>query len=338
MALTDYGVNHPLAAKIWSRKLVREALKQTYVRRFMGHTSDHIVQMKQDAKKAPGDRITCGLRMQLTAAGVAGDATLEGNEEALTTFTDNVFIDQLRHAVRTAGKMSEQRVPFDVREEARAGLVDWWADRIDTWFFNQVCGNTAVTDVRFTGMQAPTAPSGTVGGIRKLFPTGSSNDESVSSVDLFQLSFIDRAVAHAKVATPQIRPVKSNGDEYYVMFLHPFQAFALRTDATAGRITWFEAQKARVAGGEIGDKNGIFSGALGCYNGVILHESTRVPNGIHSGTGAVLPNIRRAVLCGAQAVLMATGETNNDDSPNWFEEMFDSCPVSEGPGFFAAAA
>lgn len=132
MAVTDYGVNHPLAVKIWSRKLVREALKQTYVRRFTSPNSDNIIQLKQEAKKAPGDRVTCGLRMQLTAAGVQGDATLEGNEEAMVTYTDNVFVDQLRHAVRTAGKMSEQRVPFDVREEARAGLVDWWADRIDT--------------------------------------------------------------------------------------------------------------------------------------------------------------------------------------------------------------
>ncbi len=60
--------------------------------------------------------------MQLSGAGVAGDGTLEGNEEALTTYSDNIFIDQLRHAVRSAGKMTEQRVPFSIREEARAGL------------------------------------------------------------------------------------------------------------------------------------------------------------------------------------------------------------------------
>lgn len=193
-----------------------------------------------------------------------------------------------------------------------------------------------MTDVRYTGMQAATAPS--TG--RKLYPTtGSSSDESVSTVDLFQLSFIDRAVALAKVATPQIRPIKMNGDEYYVMFLHPFQAYALRTDATAGRITWFQAQQARVQGGEIDEKkNAIFSGALGCYNGVILHESVRVPNGINSSTGVVLPNVRRSVLCGAQAVLMATGETNNNDSPNWFEEMFDSRPANDSRESVAAAA
>lgn len=28
--------------------------------------------------------------------------------------------------------MSEQRVPYSVREEAMMGLKDWWADRLDT--------------------------------------------------------------------------------------------------------------------------------------------------------------------------------------------------------------
>ncbi len=31
MATTAYGVNHPLAVKLWSKRLMREALKETYV-------------------------------------------------------------------------------------------------------------------------------------------------------------------------------------------------------------------------------------------------------------------------------------------------------------------
>lgn len=29
MATTDYPVNHPLAVKLWSKKIAREVLKQT---------------------------------------------------------------------------------------------------------------------------------------------------------------------------------------------------------------------------------------------------------------------------------------------------------------------
>ena len=130
MATTAYGVNHALAVKLWSTKLMREALKETYVSRFMGTSKDSLIYVKNELNKSAGDRIRVGLRMQLTGAGIVGDGTLEGNEEALTTFTDDLFIDQLRHAVRSDGEMSEQRVPFSVREEALDGLRDWWADRI----------------------------------------------------------------------------------------------------------------------------------------------------------------------------------------------------------------
>lgn len=315
MATTDYGVNHPLAVKAWSRKLIREALKQTYASKFMSEGSNNVIQIKNELKKGAGDRVTCGLRMQLTGAGIQADGQLEGNEEALTTYSDNIFIDQLRHAVRTAGKMSEQRVPFSVREEARAGLTDWWADRIDTWFMNQIAGNTGQADTRYTGNQATIAPSTTSGNTRHLFSDGTHTTEaSLSTTDVMQLSFIDRAVTTAKTATPLIRPIKIDGGEFYVMFMHPFQVHALRTDATAARITWYDAQKARVQGGEM-DKNGIFSGALGVYNGVILHESVRMPS--------VTANVRRAVLCGAQAALLALGQGENPDSPNWYEELFD---------------
>jgi N4-gp56 family major capsid protein len=318
MATTEYGVNHPLAVKLWSKKLTREALKRTYVSRFMGRTANSLVYIKDETSKGAGDRITCGLRMQLSGAGIQGDATLEGNEEALTTYSDNIFIDQLRHAVRSSGKMSEQRVPFNVRTEAMDGLADWWADRIDTWFFNQIAGNTGQADVRYTGLQATIAPSTTTDNTRHLFADGTHTTEaSLSTTDMFQLSFIDRAVTTAKTSTPLIRPIKQGGEDFYVMFLHPWQVHSLRTDATSGRITWYDAQKARIQGGQTGEStNPIFSGALGVYNGVILHESTRIPS--------VTANVRRAVLCGAQAALMAFGQNQKEsDSPNWYEELFD---------------
>jgi N4-gp56 family major capsid protein len=103
MAVTAYGVNANEAVKLWSRKLAREALKKTYIRRFMGAGSDSMIQIKNETNKGPGDRITITLRMQLSGDGIQGDGTQEGNEESLTTYTDNVLINQLRHAVRSAG-------------------------------------------------------------------------------------------------------------------------------------------------------------------------------------------------------------------------------------------
>lgn len=134
MAQSSWGVNANEAVKLWSRKLMREALKQTWASKFMGTDSNSLCQILDDTSKGPGDRVRSILRMQLGGAGIQGDGTLEGNEESLVTYTDDIVIDQLRHAVRSGGKMSEQRIPFSVREEARMGLQDWWADRWDTWF------------------------------------------------------------------------------------------------------------------------------------------------------------------------------------------------------------
>lgn len=131
MATTSYGVNHPMAVKLWRRKLFQEALKKCWLYRFMSKDDKAAIQIMDDTQKGPGDKITIGLRMQLTAAGVLGDSTLEGNEEALTVYSDSLFINQLRNAVRSDGKMSEQRIPFSIREQAKNGLADWWSDRIN---------------------------------------------------------------------------------------------------------------------------------------------------------------------------------------------------------------
>ena len=107
MSATYYGVNAPEAVKLWSRRLAHELRKATYIDKFMGESSDSLIQIKTDTKKSPGDRITLQLRMLLTGDGVVGDSTLENNEESLTTYTDNLLINQLRHAARSQGKMSE---------------------------------------------------------------------------------------------------------------------------------------------------------------------------------------------------------------------------------------
>lgn len=315
MSTTSYGVNDALAVKLWSKKLFQEALKATYFSRFMGKGSSSIIQIKDETNKGAGDRITIGLRMQLSGDGVLEDGTLEGNEEALTTYSDNVLINQLRHAVRSAGKMSEQRVPFSIREEARAGLEDWWANRLDTAFFNQLGGNTAVSDTRYTGNQAAIAPDAS----HKVYLNGSA-DESATSSYVFDITVIDKCVEKAKTLSPMIRPVRVAGEDKYVMFLHPYQVYNLRTSTSSGQ--WLDITKAALSGAKESG-NAIYNGALGEYNGVVLHEATRVPQGVNSSTGVAISSVRRAIFCGAQAGVMAYGKDTAGGEMSWTEEMFD---------------
>jgi N4-gp56 family major capsid protein len=212
--------------------------------------------------------------------------------------------------------MSEQRIPWSVREEAMMGLKDWWAGRLDVSFFNQVCGNTAVTDTRYTGMQAVIAPDSG----HKYAPNSHTADENLTTGDEFTLTFIDKALEVAKLASPVIRPVKVNGEDRYVAVLHTKQVTQLRTNTSTGQ--WLDIQKAAMTGDGSKD-NPVMTGALGVYNGVILHESTRITNGVNSSTAAAVTNAKRAVLLGAQSAAIGFGQGQSFENFDWNEELFD---------------
>lgn len=314
MAETEYAVNHPSAVKLWHEKLFREALKDTKLAPFIGSGSDSMIQKLMETSKGAGDKITYTLRSQLSGNGVEGDATLEGNEEALTHYTDSLVINQLRNAVLSAGKMSEQRVPWKVRNEAMLGLKDWWSARIETSLFNQLAGNTAVSDSRLLGHNAVTAPDAN----HIVYPDGDVSEADVNSSgasSAMNLKWIDYAVEKAKTATNPIRPIRVNGENKYVLFLHTYATTSLRTNTNTGQ--WLDIQKAAMQGGQI-SKNPIYTNALGEYHNVILHESTYVP------AAPSLANVRRNILCGAQAATIAFGENyGGADNQRWVEKLFD---------------
>lgn len=318
MSTTSYGVNNSLSNKLWAKKLAVEALKETYFGRFMGTSSDNMIQMKDESETRSGDTVTFGLRMQLTGDGVTESQTLQGNEESLTTYSDKVIINELAHAVRVRNKntIDAQRVPFNLRDEARSGLKDWFANRFDTAMFNHLAGNTLVTDMRYAG-------NNTIAAATRIYRGGGDTDDATINGDntkTMNLQVIDALVERAYTATPIIRPLKVQGENKFLMFLHDYQITALRTSTNAGQ--WLDIQKAALAGG-IGAKSPIYTGALGEYNGVILHRSNRVPMGI-SNAGAQQTSTRRAVFCGAQAGALAFGkEFAEGVNYKWIEELFD---------------
>lgn len=331
MATSQYGTNNPLTVKIWAKKLFAEALKMTRFGQFKGadNATDALVSTRTELAKAKGDKITIGLRMQLTAPGIQGDGTLEGEEEALTLYNDSVLLDQLRHAIRTAGKMSEQRVNFETQEEGMEGLRDWWADRLDGSFFNQLGGATTQQtqanavqstsiDTRYSGNNAAIAPSSN--NLMICSAALDATEASLSATTTFSLKLadIDRAVAKAKTLTPAIRPVNVNGQKMYPLFIHPFQTYQLRSNTSTGQ--WQDIQKAMLTGGVIGD-NPLITGMLGTYNNVMMIEDSRVPCVASSVTAST--SYRRGILAGAQAIGLAVGRDNADTNMSWTEELFD---------------
>jgi N4-gp56 family major capsid protein len=146
-----------------------------------------------------------------------------------------------------------------------------------------------------------------------------SSEASLGASDTFTLSYVDKAVELAKVGNNDtdsgalpIRPLRMGGADHWAMFLHPYQVTDLRTSTSTGQ--WLDIQKAAMQGGKVAD-NPIFTGALGMYNNVILHEASRIPS--------VTANTKRAVLCGAQAACMGFGKSNSPGRMTWVEELFD---------------
>jgi N4-gp56 family major capsid protein len=178
----------------------------------MGSGSDNMIHVKNETSTNAGDAVTFGLRMQLAGDGVTESQTLVGNEESLTTYSDKVIINELAHAVRVKNKNSidAQRVPFNLRDEAKMALKDWFSNRFDTAMFNHLAGNTLVTDMRYAGNNTIVAPAAS-----RIFRAGGATDDATINADntkTFTLAVIDACVERAGVATPLIRPIKVQGE------------------------------------------------------------------------------------------------------------------------------
>lgn len=136
MATTDFALNDALAVKLWSKDLDVQALQATDIAPLIGDGVNSIIQRKTEMSKGPGDQVTYGLRIQLQGAGFTENELAEGNGESLAIYSDKLTINELGHVVgvKSENTIDQQRVPFDLRAEARDGLRDWWAKRMSVSF------------------------------------------------------------------------------------------------------------------------------------------------------------------------------------------------------------
>lgn len=327
MAITSYGVNDAMAVKAWARELAYEVRKGLEIAPLIGKSASSIIQEKTEIKSA-GDQVTFGLRMQLLGDGVSENQVLEGNEEALSIYSDSLVINEIVHGVRVKGEdtIDQQRVLHNLREEGRDALKDWFSERLSLSFFLQMCGYTAPT-ITYRARQVTILPVHRgLNDVRtptnRILPAGVANEQSLGTTNTFTLRLLDIAKERALTANPKIRPIKIDGQDMYVCYLHPYQVTDLRTDATTAG-SWFDIQKAALQGGERSN-NPIFTGALGVYNGVVLRQNEDVTTGVHSTNNTELPNVRRALFMGAQAGGVAFSSKYSKTSPyKWVEEPFD---------------
>lgn len=327
MATKTYAAGDAEVVKLWSKRLAREALKRTVCFQYIGESGDDLCTNETDTQKGAGDKVTVVLRMQFNGDGVGENETQEGNEEAITTYTDSVVLGELSHAFRHKTKITQQRVPFKLAKEGNDGLADWWANRTDAIFFNQLCGYTPANALaggtgKYSGFNAITGPTA---GRHLWCSADHTSDQTLDADDKFSTTHIDRAKEIAETGGSAglvpIRPIKGlAAGAKYVLFIHPTQVTQLRASTTTN--DWMDMQKALIQGGNV-EKSTVFKGGLGVWNEVMLVSSTRVTQGVDSGTGAAVANTRRGVFCGAQSMIAAYGQGFGPEEWEVNEETFD---------------
>lgn len=319
MAYPTFGVNDAMAVKHWSKILSHSARDTTPIAPLLGEDENSIIQVKTETRKDKGDSVTFALLARLAADGFTEGQTAVGNAEAMTLYSDSVVINEMGTtcAPPSQDSIDHQRIPFNLRNEAKGLLGLWFGERYAKWFFNQVCGYTAETESIRYGFNAPTVPTSN----RHIWAGTATDDESLTSTDTFELTLLDSAAERAQIGSPILRPIKIMGEDMYCVYLHNYQVTALRTNVNTGQ--WFDIQKAALQGGKI-SKNPIFTGALGVYNGMILRKSQDVSTGCDSTTPTTdVPLVRRAVMLGAQAGAMAFGTGKSATRYRWSEELID---------------
>lgn len=290
--------NSALQPALWRKQLFADVKDSLYMNRFIGTTEQSMIQELEDLRKEAGSNISFGLGMKLSGAGKSGDDTLEGSEEAMTDYDEDVAIDQLRHAVVLTGKMDEKKNAYNMRVSAKNRLADWFAERIEQEIFDKLCGKASST---FSNTPTIAAAS------RLVYAGGQASIGAITTAHKMDTKVLDKAKQIAQLASPKIRPIRVGGKEYYVAFLHPYDVTNLKQDPVYN-------QSVREAGIR-GEDNPIFSGAVSNYNGIIIHEHEYV---YRTNDGDTSAYVARNILCGQQAGVMAWGAP-----VNWTEKSFD---------------
>lgn len=339
MARTIVGLGDPKAVRKYSAFLAVDVGRISYFnKKFMGVGVDAQtpIQMLPQLENDSGDQISYDLVLQLRMQPIEGDSILEGREEDLKFYSDQVWIDQARGGVNTGGKMTRKRTIHDLRKIARARQSDWWARIFDELLFLYLSGG-----FRTSGSGACqfangdyTYTSGYAGFANNTFVAPDSLHSIVANkktfatlvaTDKMNLTEVDRAVTIAATlgggasGVPALQPCSIDGEDTYVLVMHPWSEYDVRTNAATGQ--WLDIQKA--AASADGRNNPIFKGALGMYNQVVMHKHRAILRRNDGGAGGNIPVVRNLFM-GRQAGVVAFGSPGTGLRFDWNEEPRDN--------------
>lgn len=305
MAETGFSLGDALAIQRWEEALTYEAEVGAYWSAFEGTSRDSMVVVKDELAKGRGEKVTFGLRMKLKGDGIEGDNTIEGTaaEEKIDFFDDSILIDQRRKGTLSKGEMSQQRVGYDIRQECADAIQTWFIEDRDQQYFIYASGARGINPdfhvpTNFTGragnaLRAPNAANLIYGG-------NATSKADLDATDKMSLSLVERLVAKAETQDPMIQPFMVSGAKKYILLMHTWQQYDMRTSTTQN--DWLDIVKATQRGKDAA----IYKNSLGEFADVILHKHRSVIRFSDYGSGGTIP-AARALFLGAQSVICAYG-------------------------------
>lgn len=328
MSMTNFNRLTDEQKTIWSMDFWKTARNYAFTTKFSGKSSDSIIQRITELKKTEkGARAVITLVADLVGDGVAGDRTLEGNEEAMRSYDQVIEIDQLRHANRNEGKMSEQASVVTFREQSRDKLAYWHADRYDQMAFLAMSGVSFAfhtngaprvgSDLPFLTYAADVVAPSTNRHRRWDATLGlvEGDTAAVEDGDTPTYAMIVELKAFAK--NNFVRPIRTkDGIEFYHMFLSPNAMAKLKLDSDY-------LANIRSAGNR-GMTNELFKGTdTVMVDGVAISDYRHVFNTVGAASGSKwgptgIVDGQRSLFCGAQALGMA-----DIGDASWVEKGFD---------------
>lgn len=325
MAATDFGALTEGKKRLWAAEIWKAGRDQNFwmSNGFMGEGTNSPIQRINDLTETErGRECVMQLVADLQGDGIVGDNLLEGSEEAMWSDQIVIKIDQIRHGVRSKGRMAEQATVIRFRTNGKEKLGFWLADKVDELMFLTAAG--VQYDKKLDGTTRGTSqlPSlvfnadvttPTTG--RRMFSGTATSTATLTASDKMTWNLVVSAQAYAK--RKRIKPIRSGGREHYCLLLSTEQMRDLKTD------TNYQTNVSRAA--PRGDANPLFKNAIAVIDGVVIYDHQKVFNtlGLASGSkwgASSTVDGAQAMLLGAQALGFAKigdAQFNESDSTDY---------------------
>lgn len=316
----------------WNSEFFMEYVRDSAFMPYMGDAGGSGMMMPILTKyelTSGGKTINMPFIEKLDGAGVRGTNTLEGNEEAIGNYNQQITVNWNRHAVAIP-KPEQHWTEMDLLRAGKMGLRTWAAEglRDDT-----ICALMAFdassylrgvnADDTSTAARAPLAFYNAYGEGTKdawlaantdryLFGSAvanhSANDHSAAlgaidtTNDRATSAWVSLAKQVAREADRGIRPVKqsiSEGRDYFVLFIGSRGFRDLKRDSAI--VNANRDARPRDVG-----SNPIFQDGDLIWDGVIIREIPEIP--VIAGVGDSSSDVAPAFLCGAQSIAHAWGQ------------------------------